>query len=169
MAEAQTPSKSGLTRGNAILIGILAVALVAILYVQFGGKAEKPAGEAAGYRPPRPAVAVQPVNSTAKPVTLASAKTPSNVQADKDKAAATELLIDETRWKSPKLETIAAYDPLALPPSFPQPPKVVAGAFVDLTPWFERCLSFYSESERNKMFDLKERLVTMALTMFDID
>jgi hypothetical protein len=133
VAEAQTSSKKGLTRGKAILIGILSVVLVAVLYVQFGGKTEKPTSEATGYRPPRPALAVQPANSTAKPVTLASAKSPtnaqvSNAQMGKDKGAATALLIDETRWKSPKLDTIVAYDPFALPPSFPQPPKLAAGA-----------------------------------------
>ena len=48
MAEAQTSSKPGLTRGKAILIGVLSVVLVAVLYIQFGGKAEKPASEATG-------------------------------------------------------------------------------------------------------------------------
>jgi hypothetical protein len=130
VAEAETSSKKGLTRGKAILIGVLAVALVAVLYVQFGRGGEKASGEAAGYRPPRPALAVQPVNSMAKPVTLASATTPSNAQASKEKGAAMVPLIDGTRWKSPKLETIAAYDPFALPPAFPQPPKLTAGGKV---------------------------------------
>ena len=127
MAEAQTSSKSGLTRGKAILIGVLAVALIGVLYVQFGRGGEKPAGEPSNYRPPRPALAVQPVNAPAKPVTLASAKTPSNAEPSKDKTAATAPVIDGTRWKSPKLETIVAYDPFALPPAFPQPPKITAG------------------------------------------
>jgi len=128
VAEAQTPSKKGLTRGKAILIGILSIVLVAILYIQFGHGGERPSGEATGYRPPRPALAVQPVNAAAKPVTLASATPPSNAQQPgKDKSVATAPLIDGTRWKSPKLETIAAYDPFALPPAFPQPPKVTAG------------------------------------------
>jgi hypothetical protein len=127
VAEAQTSSKSGLTRGKAILIGVLAVALIGVLYVQFGRGGEKPAGEPSNYRPPRPALAVQPVNAPAKPVTLASAKTPANAEPSKDKSAATVPVIDGTRWKSPKLETIVAYDPFALPPSFPQPPKITAG------------------------------------------
>jgi hypothetical protein len=127
VAEAQTSSKTDLTRGKAILIGVLAVALIGVLYIQFGRGGAKPAGEPAGYRPPRPAVAVQPVNAAAKAVTLASAKTPSNPEPSKDKNAATVLVIDGTRWKSPKLETIVAYDPFALPPSFPQPPKATAG------------------------------------------
>jgi hypothetical protein len=128
VAEAQTSSQPGLTRGKAILIGVLAVVLVAILYIQFGGKTEKPIGEAAGYRPPRAAVAVQPANSTAKPVTLASAMTPANTQVGNDKGATAVPLIDQTRWKSPKLESLVAYDPFALPPAFPQPPKMAAGA-----------------------------------------
>jgi hypothetical protein len=127
VAEAPTSSKKGLTRGKAILIGILAVVLVAILYIQFGGKAEKPASEATGYRPPRPALAVQPASPTAKPVTLATAKTSANTQVGNNIGATTVPLIDQTHWKSPKLEMLVAYDPFALPPSFPQPPKVTAG------------------------------------------
>jgi hypothetical protein len=127
VADAQTLSKIGLTRGKAILIGILFVALIVVLFVQFGHGSAKSGGDATGYRPPKPAVVVQPVNSTANPVTLASAKTQSNIQAGEAKNSDSALLIDVTRWKSPKLETIVAYDPFALPPVFPQPPKV-AGA-----------------------------------------
>jgi hypothetical protein len=121
VADAKTSSKGALTRGKAILIGVLAIAFVAILYVQFGGGGEKPAGKSVGYRPPRPAVASSAANS----LTLASAKMPSNIQPGKDAAAV--LPIDVARWKSPKLETITTYDPFALPPGFPQPPKNVAG------------------------------------------
>lgn len=129
MAEAQTSSKKGLTRGKAILIGVLAVALIVVLYIQFGGGSAKPSGETvAAYRPPRPALAVQPVSTTAKSVTLASATTPVNAQQPgKDKSASTTPIIDGTHWKSPKVEVIAAYDPFALPPAFPQLPKVKAG------------------------------------------
>jgi hypothetical protein len=121
VAEPKTPSKNGLTRGKAILIGVLAVVLLVILYIQFGGAGEKPRGVAVGYRPPRPAVAVHPSNVTANQVTPASAKIQSNIEASKDAAAAPP--IDVTRWKSPKLETIVAYDPFALPAAFPQPSK----------------------------------------------
>ena len=102
MAESQTSSKKGLTRGKAILIGVLAVVLFTVLYLQFGRSGEKPVSEAVAYEPPRAAMSV-------------------------DKSAATAVLIDETRWKSPKLETIVAYDPFALPPAFPQPPQVGVG------------------------------------------
>src|SRR4051812_33244846 len=70
---------------------------------------------------------MQPVNSAVNPVTLASAKLPSAGQAINDKNALVALLIDERRWKSPKLDTIVAYDPFALPAAFPQPPKVASG------------------------------------------
>jgi hypothetical protein len=127
VADAQTLSKIGLTRGKAILIGILFVALIAVLYVQFGRGGEKSGDNAVGHRPPKPAVVVQPVNATANPLTLASTKTQPNVQAGETKNSDAALLIDVARWKSPKLETIVAYDPFALPPVFPQP-KVVGGA-----------------------------------------
>jgi hypothetical protein len=122
VAEAKTSSKLGLTRGKAILIGILAVALVAVLYIQFGGQGEQTSGKPSAYRPPRPAIAVESANTTAKSLTLATA--PSNTAIGKDAIASP--IIDETRWKSPKLETIVDYDPFALPPAFPQPP-VAAG------------------------------------------
>jgi hypothetical protein len=126
VAEAKSSSKGALTRGKAILIGVLAIALVVILYVQFGGGGQKPADKPVGYRPPRPAVVVQPGSSAANSLTLASAKTPSITQSGKDKDSAAMPPIDVARWKSPKLETITAHDPFALPPSFPQPPKNAA-------------------------------------------
>jgi hypothetical protein len=127
VAEAKTPAKqAGLTRGKAILIGILSVVLVVVLYIQFGGKSDKPAGGAVAYRPPRPALAVQPANAPTQPPTLASAKISTNGPTSMNKTAIAAALVDDTRWKSPKLEKIVAYDPFALPPAFPQP-KVANG------------------------------------------
>jgi hypothetical protein len=127
VAEASTSSKSGLTRGKAILIGVLSVVLVAVLYIQFGRKGEDAGGEAVRYRPPRPAVAVQPVDLAEKPVTLAAAKSPVSPPNRKENNIIATVLIDETKWKSPPLAKVVAYDPFALPPTFPQP-KVLAGA-----------------------------------------
>jgi hypothetical protein len=42
------------------------------------------------------------------------------------KESATVPLIDETRWKSPNVSSVVAYDPFALPSSFPQPGKKTA-------------------------------------------
>lgn len=123
MAEPKSSAKKGgLTRGKAILIGILSVVLVAILYVQFGRGGEKSGSEAAGYRPPRSALAVQPASAAANAVTLAAATGP----AGKDKNCAATPIIDGARWKSPQVATVVAYDPFALPAAFPQP-KVAIG------------------------------------------
>jgi hypothetical protein len=112
-----------------ILIGVLSLVLVVILYIQFGGGGgDKPDGAASKYRPPRAAIAVQPATETAKPVTLAVAKTTPSTPANKAKEAAGASTIVESRWKSPELASVVAYDPFALPPAFPQPPKVILGA-----------------------------------------
>jgi hypothetical protein len=127
VADADSSKKGGLTRGKAILIGALAVVLLIVLYVQFGGSSNKSSAGAPSYRPPRPAVAVQPATPEAKPVTPTVALTTPSGPARKGKDIATVPIIDETHWKSPPLATVVAYDPFALPPAFPQPPKAVAG------------------------------------------
>lgn len=124
MAEPKTSAKkAGLTRGKAILIGVLSVVLVVILYVQFGRGVEKSGPDPVGYRPPRATVAVQPASSPANAVTLAAAKGP----ATKDNVDAAAPIIDGSRWKSPEVASVVAYDPFALPAAFPQP-KVAAGS-----------------------------------------
>jgi hypothetical protein len=123
VAEAKNSSTKALTRGKAILIAVLAIVLVVILCVQFGGAGEK-RGAAAGYRVPRPAVAVQPAKHVENELTPVAAKMPSAAEANKDAAAAP--ITDAAHWKSPKIETIVAYDPFALPAAFPQPPKKLA-------------------------------------------
>jgi hypothetical protein len=123
VAEAKTSVKKGaLTRGKAILIGILSVVLVVVLYVQFGAGGKKSGSEAVGYRPARPALAIRPASSAATAVTLATAKGAPG--KDKDNTAA---IIDGTLWKSPQVAAVMAYDPFALPAAFPQPPKVAGG------------------------------------------
>jgi hypothetical protein len=119
VAETKTlANKVGLTRGKTILVGILSVVLVVILYVQFGKSGEKSGAEPAGYRPPRAIVAIQPATSSAaNTVTLAAAKGPTT--NDNNDAAAP--IIDATRWKSPQVSSVMAYDPFALPAAFPQP------------------------------------------------
>ncbi len=129
MAEARS-SSTGWTTNKAILIGVLSLVLVVVLYIQFGGQKEAPISKPAGHRPPRPTIAVQPAGDAAKaaPITLATAKpfTKTPAKPEPEKAVAS-LIIDAKRWQAPKLEAIVAYDPFALPPIFPQPPKVGAG------------------------------------------
>jgi hypothetical protein len=127
VADANSSKKPGLTRGKATLIGVLAVVLLIVLYVQFGGSSEKPTGGAPGYRPPRPAVAVQPTTPETKPVTPVVATPTPTAPTGKQKDTAIVPVINETHWKAPPVATIVAYDPFALPSSFPQPPKVAAG------------------------------------------
>ena len=57
MADAQSARKtSGLTRGKAVLIGVLAVVLVGVLYMQFGSCAVRSRPPTpVGYTPRRPA------------------------------------------------------------------------------------------------------------------
>ena len=127
MADANSSKKAGLTRGKAILIGVLAVVLLIVLCVQFGGSSEQPTAGASRYRPPRPAVAVQPATPEAKPVTPVVAKPTPSAPVGKEKDTTTVSIINESHWKAPAVATIIAYDPFALPASFPQPPKVAAG------------------------------------------
>lgn len=47
-------------------------------------------------------------------------------------------------------------------------PKTLAGAFVDLTPLFERALDLYSEEEQDRIIDAKFRIVTLALKLFGV-
>lgn len=127
MADANSSNKTGLTRGKAILIGALAIVLLIVLYVQFGGSSEKWADGAPGYRPPRPAVVVQPAIPEPKPVTPAVAKPAATRTTGKQKDTTSVPVINETHWKAPPVASIIAYDPFALPASFPQPPKIAAG------------------------------------------
>jgi hypothetical protein len=44
-------------------------------------------------------------------------------------------------------------------------PKKLAAAFVDLSAAFENTLSLYSDSEQNRIIDLRDRIVQLALKM----
>lgn len=45
-------------------------------------------------------------------------------------------------------------------------PKVLAAAFVDLTPLFERSLDRYSEEEQEQIEDIRNDIVSMASELF---
>jgi hypothetical protein len=121
VAKAQTTSQQmGLTRGKAILIGVLSVALVVIVYVQYSrlsGGAAAPASEAAASTP-LSTRAARPSRSARVKAEAAS--------VDSDGATQAALLeFDQAKWKPPELARVVAYDPFALPASFPQPPRLV--------------------------------------------
>jgi hypothetical protein len=151
VAEPKTAAKkAGLTRGKAILIGVLSVVLIVILYVQFGSGGEKSGPEPIGYRPPRPVLGVQPASSAANSVTLTAAK--GTASKNKDDAAAP--IIEGTRWKSPQVATVVAYDPFALPAAFPQPKVAVGNKAKD----GEALLAEAAAAEAKKLAEQVEKL-----------
>ena len=46
-------------------------------------------------------------------------------------------------------------------------PKSLAFAFVDISKAFERCLPLYSEVEQDRIFDLKEDIVSKGYEIFE--
>ncbi len=149
MAEATTSEKQrGLTRRKAITIAVLAVVLVVVLYVQFGMSNEKTNSALVGYRPQR-AAASQPTDSTAKHAVVAPQKKPTGNNT------VSAPIIDQTRWKSPTLTTVVAYDPFALPPAFPQPPRVVGGSKSDKA---ENLIAAAAADDAKKMADAVEKI-----------
>jgi hypothetical protein len=105
----------GLTRGKAALIGVLAAALVGVVYVQYGPSEDDDAPPAdVAYSPPPPHAPQAPHVST--PITQPSNESP--LATDRTVLAAA---FDQTRWKPPELAQVVAYDPFALPNAFPQP------------------------------------------------
>lgn len=117
---ADTPSKlkrSALTRGKAALIGILAIVLVGVLYMQRGasdtGVSSEPIASAPRPRAPAPS-ANQPATSAAEKKT----------QSDNGPRVTIAAVVDETHWQSPNLADVVDYDPFALPATFPRPPVI---------------------------------------------
>jgi hypothetical protein len=114
VAETKTTLQQiGLTRGKAMLIGLLALVLLGVLYRQFG---VSDAGDAASVADGKSRQRPRPV--AASPSTLA------DEQEDGDRQIALAEF-DQARWKAPALSEVIAYDPFALPAAFPQPPRVV--------------------------------------------
>jgi hypothetical protein len=114
VAKTQIPSKQlGLTRGKAVLIGVLSIVFVVVLYVQYGkfaggAEAELPHRVAARTHPHTPAI-----TPIAKPAETA-------VEAD-DATQAALLEFDQAKWTPPELSKVIAHDPFALPAGFPRP------------------------------------------------
>jgi hypothetical protein len=106
--------KSGLTRGKAALIGVLTIVLAGVIYVQYGRRGDE------GVLTPTNTAAYRPPARRAAPPTASE----SALQAESELNIQSALLdFDQTRWKSPELSTVIAYDPFALPAAFPQPPQ----------------------------------------------
>jgi hypothetical protein len=117
---ATTSQQLGLTRGKAILIGVLAVALLGVIVVQYR--------RFSGGGPPQVAASATPRRaSKARPARPDTAATKQPAAAPNPEGGADAALreFDQVKWKSSTLAEVIAYDPFALPGAFPQPPKFV--------------------------------------------
>jgi hypothetical protein len=111
--EPQTWSKRiGLTRGKAAIVVVLGITLVVVIYVKYG-----PSIGSSGSDSLVGAFVVRggPRTSSATPesASTTSQQPPSTTGALFSTAAAA------SRWKSPNLSVVQAYDPFAVPPAFP--------------------------------------------------
>jgi hypothetical protein len=111
-----TLKRIGLTPGKAVLIGILGIVLVGVVYKQYRSFGADEAIE--------PAPAATTPRPSGQRATVPAAPSAAVVQPKTSGDANVELLaLDQSRWRSPELSAVIAYDPFALPPTFPQPPK----------------------------------------------
>jgi hypothetical protein len=116
-----------LTRGKAVAIAVLGVVLVVVLYVQFGRRGETLAAEALEHQPP-PSTRAAPSPAAATPATPVAKPAVTQAAPGAKGPAGKEVvavpIIDETKWKAPPLARVVAFDPFALPATFPQPAKM---------------------------------------------
>jgi hypothetical protein len=106
----------GLTRRKAALIGALAVVLAGLVYRQLGGS-----------KPDEMATTVSDSKQAPPASQAPAAGSSTSVAAVPVDDALDEALVefDQSKWQVPELEKVIAFDPFALPKSFPQPPRAV--------------------------------------------
>lgn len=111
----------GLTPGKAVLIGVLAAALMGVLYTQYwpdGAEEELAKLESTTIESPPPPLH-PPGKAVAATPPAANVTAPASDGRDK-----MPPLLEPVQWKSPDVSTVVAYDPFALPPEFPQPSRL---------------------------------------------
>lgn len=122
MADEQDRSKRiGVTPGKLVLIGVLAVVLLGVLYVQFGagGSAESVLAAEEAVEPLSPPTkSAAPAVANAARADVAPAASPSENQAATART---------TQWSIPDVARITEHDPFALPLAFPQPARSADG------------------------------------------
>jgi hypothetical protein len=126
VAEPQTlAQRIGLTRGKGALVCVLGVALVGVVYVQYGRSGDSLETENEQTTAPLPPVAAQ-----ALPAQPAAAQATGAASTAAASAAPTTIAaqFDEENWTSPELAMVVAYDPFALPTAFPQPVRTASGS-----------------------------------------
>jgi hypothetical protein len=109
VANQAAAKQTGVTPGKLALIGVLAVVLVIVIYIQYGDQLKSTATST------MPATAAA---TRSKPAISKAAK--------KDDVAETDFTLRKSTgsratWQAPELGSVVAYDPFALPASFPQP------------------------------------------------
>lgn len=121
---ATTTQQPALTRGKAILIGVLGVVLLTVVFVQFrrfsGGEAAAELDLSVPSRAPRVDAAKTAGTKPATPTAVAHRVTKPATHA-----------FDPSKWKTPDLSAVIAYDPFALPAAFPQPPQIMGASGLD--------------------------------------
>jgi hypothetical protein len=100
--------KSGVTPAKLVLIGVLAVVLVVVLYLQFGRS-----GETATATLPTPTAANPVIEKPTPKAAAEAAPTPTGVPSKKT--------VVRGNWQTLDIASVIAHDPFALPASFPTP------------------------------------------------
>lgn len=160
MAKASGAARpSGLTTSKAIFIGVLALVLLVVLGIQFGGGGDEPAPGATARKPAPP------------PIRSAAARKTSNNQRTSEEDPLAFIDFDQTRWKTPDVTQVIAYDPFALPTAFPQPNQS-ANASGDGEATDEgiddgRQLAAALEKLRTQLDDLQKRGVQVIISQDD--
>jgi hypothetical protein len=119
VAESPNVSKSqGLTTGKMVLIGVLAVTLIGVLYVQYGAK------ESFDAVPSATEFKHEKAGPNDLQPTTANKASPAPIDAQKelttDPLGALSDSFDASSWDTPDLSTVVEYDPFALPSAFPR-------------------------------------------------
>jgi len=120
VAKAQTMmERIGLTRGKIALIAILTIALGGVVYLQYG---QSDAAEEA------PAASADSLPRRGARRTAGSAQSEATTSQNENDVQAGLTEFDQTKWKPPELTMVIAYDPFAVPASFPQPAREIVGS-----------------------------------------
>jgi hypothetical protein len=108
VANQAAAKKSEVSPGKLALIGVLAVVLVIVLYLQYGDQLKSSAKSSAS----APAAAPR-----SKPAKAKVTKQDGLAETDFELRKSTG---SRATWHAPELASVVAYDPFALPASFPQ-------------------------------------------------
>jgi hypothetical protein len=109
VANQAAAKKTEVAPGKLALIGVLAVVLVIVLYLQYGDQLKSTAKNSAS--------ATTAAAPRSKPAKAKSAKKDGLAETDFELRKSTG---SRATWQAPELASVVDYDPFALPASFPQ-------------------------------------------------